>query len=212
MHKGLTAVATILVALAGCRSADVETGPELPGAQPAPPPLTADAMPAGTVLDVQLNQTLSTDASRVGDQFTATVTQPLVAQNGQTVVPAGAVVMGEVTGLDESDHVGEQAAIRLNFERLSFGGQTYPFSANVIKADVETKEDERQILERAGIGAAAGALLGTIIGGGLEDLLVGGALGAGAGTILSLGLGHVDAELPAGTAMRLQTTQRVSLR
>lgn len=209
MHKGMTAVATIAVVLAGCRTAEVETGPGVPGAQPAPP--TADAIPAGTDLEAQLNQTLSTDRSRVGDRFTATVTRPLIAMNGQTVVPQGAVVTGTVTGVDASDNIGEQAAIRLNFERLSFGGQSYPFSADIVDTQVELERDDQQLLERAGIGAAAGAVLGVIIGGGLADLLIGGALGAGAGTILSLGLGHVDASLPAGTDMTLQTTQHVTL-
>jgi hypothetical protein len=63
------------------------------------------------------------------------------------------------------------------------------------------------------VGAAAGAVLGAIIGDGdLRDILVGGALGAGAGTIISLGRGDIAHELPAGTHMLLQTTDRVELR
>ncbi|MFW6040076.1 MAG: YMGG-like glycine zipper-containing protein, partial [Gemmatimonadota bacterium] len=77
--------------------------------------------------------------------------------------------------------------------------------------DVELDEDTRQLAERAAIGAAAGAALGAIIGGDLEDILVGGALGAGAGTVISLGLGRVDAELPRGTEMRLRTTREIRL-
>jgi hypothetical protein len=41
---------------------------------------------------------------------------------------------------------------------------------------------------------------------------VGGALGAGAGTIIALGMTDDQARLPAGTVMTLETTQQVALR
>lgn len=208
MNRGVVCAAALLVALGGCRSVAVESGPR---AQPAPPPPTADAIPAGTTLDVRLNETLSTDRNSVGDRFTATVTRPLIAQNGQTVVPAGAVLSGVVTGLAEARRIGDQAAIRLNFDRIGIGGQSYPFSADIIEADVRARRDSPSA-EAAAIGAAAGAALGAIIGGDLASTLIGGVLGAGAGTIISLGLGDVDAELPAGSVMTVQSRQAVRLR
>lgn len=208
-------LAIAAVALLGaCRTARVETGPGPgPGAQPAPLP-TANAIPAGTLMTVELDQTLSTKRSRVGDRFTARVTTPLVAADGRVVVPRGAVVSGTVTGLDDSDHLGDIAAIRIYFDRLMLRGRTYPFEAEVVDTDVRLEpEDRRRIAERAALGAAAGAALGAIISGGeLEEILLGGALGAGLGTIISLGVGDVEAALPAGSAMTLRTTRTVRLR
>lgn len=202
-------LAALVVVLGGCRTAKVESEP---GVQPAPRPATADAVPTGTLLNVALDQPVGTERNRVGDRFTATVADPLIARNGEVVVPEGARVHGVVTGLDDSDHIGDQAAIRVEFERLSVGGESYPFAADVVDTDVRLDEDERRLAERAAVGAVAGAALGAVIGGDLEDILVGGALGAGAGTVISLGLGRVDAELPAGTAMTVRTTREVSLR
>ena len=108
MESSIKTAAVLLLALGACRSAEVQTGPPI-GAQPAPP--TADAIPAGTLLQAELNQTIGTERNRVGDRFTATVTRPLVAQNGQTIVPEGALIHGVITGLDDSDHLGDQAAI-----------------------------------------------------------------------------------------------------
>jgi len=207
MRYSLTIPAAMLLALGACRGAIVETAPS-PGVQPAPP--TADMLPAGSQMRVNINQALSTETSRVGDRFTATVTQPIVAQNGQTVIPAGAVVHGSVTGLAQGRRLGDQAAIRVNFDQITFGNQTYPFSADVIEADVQATG--QPVGQHAAIGAAAGAVLGAVIGGGLRDILIGGALGAGAGTVISLGLGDVDARLPAGTPMTLQTTSHVYIR
>ncbi|HEX7120713.1 MAG TPA: hypothetical protein VF212_18110 [Longimicrobiales bacterium] len=209
MNTSLKTAAALALALGACRSAEVETGPAV-GVQPAPP--TADAIPAGTLMEVELNQTIGTEENRVGDRFTATVTRPLVAQNGQVVVPQGALVHGVVTGLDDSDHLGDQAAIRVNFERITFQGRSYPFAAEVVDTDVETRRDGDAAVTGAVTGAIAGAALGAVIGGDLEDILIGGALGAGAGTIISLGIGDVEAELPAGTDLALRTTRSISLR
>lgn len=210
MRSRLTAAAALLLTLGACRTADVETDGTI-GAQPAPP--TANAIPAGTLLRVELDQTIGTDRNNVGDRFTARVTRPLIAQNGQVVVPEGARVFGVVTGLDPSTRVGDQAAIRVNFDRIEvYEGRRYPFSADVVDADVEAVGQLEEGAVGAVTGAVAGAALGAIIGGDLEDILIGGALGAGAGTIISLGIGRVDAELPAGTDMTLRTTRTVELR
>jgi hypothetical protein len=66
-------------------------------------------------------------------------------------------------------------------------------------------------IEKVGAGAAAGAVVGAIIGGSLKDILVGGALGAGAGTIISLGTGDQQNSLPAGSELDLRVTQRVAM-
>lgn len=209
MRISIAATTAILVALGACRTAEVETDDTI-GAHPAPP--TADYMPAGTLLEVELDQTIGTDESNVGDRFTATVTRPVIAQTGQVVVPEGAKVSGVITGLDESDNIGDQAAIRINFDRLTtYQGRTYPFSADVVDTDVELEDEVEQAAVGAAVGAVAGAALGAVIGGELEDILIGGALGAGAGTIISLGVGGVDAELPRGTDMTLRTTRPVDL-
>src|SRR5690606_14457247 len=205
MIRSLKATAVLVLALGACRSVEVQSGPP-PGAQPAPPP-TADAIPAGTLLRAESNQPIGTERNRVGDRFTATVTTPLVAQNVQTVVPQGALIHGVITGLDDSDHLGDQAAIRVDFERISFQGRSYPFDAEVVDTDVETRRDAAAAVPGAVTGAIAGAALGAVIGGELRDILIGGALGAGAGTIISLGIGDVEAELPEGTDLVLRTTR-----
>src|SRR5690606_1288005 len=97
--------------------------------------------------------------------------------------------------------------------RIQIRDRTYPFTADVIETRPRVTRDESRILERAGIGAAAGAVLGAIVTGGeLEGILVGGALGAGAGTIIALGVGDVDPELDEGSVLTLRTTRNVQLR
>jgi hypothetical protein len=200
-----------LAALAGCASNPrVEASGEVAPATPT----SSRYIPAGSALDVRLDQTLGASSSREGDTFTATVINPLLAQNGATVVPAGAVVYGHVTGLSKASLPGQQSVIRVDFDRLRFNGRDYPFDASVSNVNVENQPSNASATQKAAItGAAAGAVLGAILGGGdLTKLIEGGLLGAAAGTAISLGQDAARAQLPAGSTMTLRASQDVQLR
>lgn len=210
MKKILAIGVALVFVLAGCRSSDVLTGGAGVAYQDQVP--TADALPAGTALAVRLDERLSTAGDEVGDVFTATVVDNVIARSGAVVVPAGAEVHGRVTGLDASDHVGDPAAIRLQFDYLTVGNERYDLDAEVVEANVQERREEGiEPGEEAAIGAAAGAALGAILSGDVLETLIGGALGAGVGTAISLGTGDVEAALPAGTRMRLETEERIPL-
>jgi hypothetical protein len=198
--------------VAGACAPAVETAPVTP-VQPAAPPPDARAIPAGTVLSVRLDRELSAAASRVGDTFTVSVDEALVAANGQVVVPEGAVITGMVTGLGTADEPAGQAAVRVNFLRVSLDGVSHPITADIVETQVPAAARAGEDPARAAaVGAAAGAVLGAVITGSLRDALIGAVLGAGAGTVISLGLGDVEQVLPAGTRLSLQTRDRVQLR
>jgi hypothetical protein len=69
------------------------------------------------MLTARVGQTVHTDTT-VGERLSATVGYTVVAQNGATVIPSGA-------------RTGDQALIRLDFDRLEKGGKSYPLSANI---------------------------------------------------------------------------------
>jgi hypothetical protein len=210
MKMSRVAISAGFLMMAGCAAAPVETAPVAP-AQPAPPPADARAIPARTQLDVRLDQELGTTVSRVGDTFTATVEEPLIAANRQTVVPAGAVITGMVTGVGPAAEGREVAAIRLNFLRINVEGVSHPVSADIVGTQVPGAP-QQPAGEPQAVVTAAGAVRGAILGGELRDMLVGAVLGAGAGTVVSLGTGDAETVLPAGTQLRLQTVNRVQLR
>jgi hypothetical protein len=94
-------------------------------------------------------------------------------------------------------------------------GASNPFYAKVTATNLETRgaDTRNETLKKAGVGAAAGAVLGAILSGGeLDKILIGGAIGAAAGTVISLGAGDVEGVIPAGSTMQLQTTRTVALR
>jgi hypothetical protein len=205
----LFAVATLATVGACTRPSTVSSGGDV--ALPSTP-VNASTLPTGSTVTVTLDQQVGTKNSKVGDTFSATVVDAIVASNGQTVVPAGSKVYGKVTGLQDSDNATQKAAIRLDFERINVNGVERPFEANITATNLETSGNDtrNETLKKAGIGAAAGAVLGAVLGGGDVSKIIGGAaIGAAAGTVISLGGGEVDAVLPAGSKMTLQTTQQV---
>ncbi|HSQ31528.1 MAG TPA: hypothetical protein VLN49_16845 [Gemmatimonadaceae bacterium] len=208
---------TVIFAAAGVLSACAQTARVQSSGEVAPAtPSSRSFLPAGTSMTAQLNQSLGTTSSHEGDHFTATLVDPVVATNGATAVPAGAVVHGHVSGLHSATLPGEQSVIRLDFDSLSFSGNTYPFDASISNVTVKnesTPPSAPSTVRGAVTGAAAGAVLGAIISGGdLSKIISGGLLGAAAGTVISLGTGGTQSVIPSGSTMTVRSTQGVQLR
>lgn len=206
----------VLAALAsvGCASRQVEM--ESGGEVVSPVTSTSSNVLAnGATMEIQLNNSLSTEGNKVGDTFTASVVNHVTTTSGAVVVPAGSVVSGRISALDDSDHPADQALIQLQFDKLHVNGRAYNFSANVTNvAEVkQTTKSSTTVAKSAATGAVVGAAIGAIVKGrDLEAILKGGAIGAAVGTVISLGVGDVEHVIPSGTRMTIQATQQVSMR
>lgn len=166
----------------------------------------------GTELKVRLNDTLSSDDSRVGDRFTATVLSPSRYRDAR--------VTGHISSIEKSGRVKGRTTMSLAFDsiRLSNGrsGTMRAELISLLSEDSEKVDEEgevksgsrgKQTLKRSGIGAAAGAVVGGIIGGGkgaVVGLIVGGAAGAGSVAID----GSKELEIESGTRMLIRVTRR----
>lgn len=168
---------------------------------------------AAATFEVTLNQELSTRHNRVGDLFSATLVDPLT--DGRWVlVPAGALVVGEVTAVEESGGHGQTAIINLDIHEVSFDGETYPLEASILEANPETRSRSSTGAKAAKIGGAAvvGAILGRVIGGDALGTIIGTAVGGAAGTAIVLGTDDVDAVLPRGSRMLLRLDAPLEMR
>jgi hypothetical protein len=169
------------------------------------PGLALRSVAGGATFEVTLNQELSTRHNRVGDLFSAALVDPLT--DGRLVlVPAGALVVGEVTAVEESGSHGQTAIINLDIHEVSFDGETYPLEASILEANPETRSRSSTGAKAAKIGGAAvaGAILGRVIGGDALGTIIGTAVGGAAGTAIVLGTDDVDAVLPRGSRMLLR--------
>jgi hypothetical protein len=174
---------------------------------------TSSPVPAGTALMVRLDTTLATFSNRVGDPFRGSVTQPVVI-NGQTVIPAGAIVEGRVTKISEPRRISGKPTIGILPEAVILpSGERFYLDAtltdtNLRGTDVNSEgqfkgstHDRRDTLEEGG-GTAGGMLVGGLVGG-PAGVLIGGLVGAGATTTHWL-VKHRSATLPSGTQLTLE--------
>jgi hypothetical protein len=181
---------------------------------------TAAPVPAGTALMVRLETTLATFSNRPGDPFRGSITQPVMV-NGQTLIPAGAIVEGRVTKVTEPRRISGRPTITILPEAVIMPtGERYYLDAtltdtNIPGTDVSsegqfkgTGHDRRDQLETGG-GAAGGMLIGGLAGGPV-GVVVGGAIGATATTVHWLSK-HRSATMPAGTQLTLELNRPMEM-
>ena len=170
-------------------------------AKPAEPPKPI-VVPTGTQLSVQLNSALSTKTTKVGDRVNATLASDVVV-DGRKAASQGAAISGSVYKvISGADRVGTTPKITLTFDSLvAANGATLPIAARFQQLGKSEKgQDTAKIVG----GAAAGAIIGNQVShnGGA---VVGGVLGAGAGTAIAKNTG-TEVEIPAGTVIAAATT------
>ena len=161
-------------------------------------------IPAGTEMDVRLQNTLNSGTAQVEDRFEATT---LVALNidGRTVVPAGSVARGVVTAVEPATRTNRTARLTVSFDQITVDGRAYPIRGTVTQA-IEG-EGIRGEAGRIGTGAGVGAIIGGILGG-FKGALAGILIGAG-GTIAATEGKEVD--LPQGAVLRVRIDSPVQI-
>lgn len=181
---------------------------------------TSDPVPAGTALMVRLETTLATFSNKPGDPFRGSVSQPVVV-NGQTLIPAGAIIEGRVTKVNEPRRISGKPTIGILPEAVIMPtGERFYLDAtltdtNIPGTDVDSEGQfkgtghERGDQIEVGGGTAGGMLIGGLVGGPV-GVLVGGAIGAGSTTTHWL-VKHRSAILPSGTQLTLELNRPLTM-
>ena len=206
----LLIVLTILIAMPVMASAQRRRPkPRLRRAAPRPAVVVAPLVPIATNLKVRLNDNLSSKDSRAGDKFTATVMDPARFNEG--------TLHGHIRSIVKSGKVTGRTTMNLAFDSIDLPddkhGVLHGYVTNVYSSKgttdkeggVQSEGRGNQTLKRSGIGAAAGAIIGGIAGGGKGaaiGLILGGAGGAGSLAIR----GSKELKIESGTEMLVHVT------
>jgi hypothetical protein len=164
-------------------------------------------VPDETVIHVTLNQAVASDQNRPGDHFEATVSEPIVVAN-KTVIPAGSAVQGLVVDAHHSGRLMGRGRLRLALETVTVNDRNYEIRTSA-RTNVGGQHKRRNLALIAG-GAGGGALIGAIAAGG-KGVLIGGPIGAGAGTAAALITGKKDVRLPPETSLTFTLAQPVKV-
>lgn len=149
----------------------------VPAPPPPPQPLTA-TFPPGTTVEVQTVDPVDTTTNHVGDEFQATLAQPLTSA-GVVVVPAGTNIYMRLTEAQTSGQYKGRNELQLQLVRLEFDGRQY-----TVVSDPYTeagKSRGKNTAEKVGGGAVLGAIIGAVAGGGKGAAIGAGVGGAGGG-------------------------------
>ena len=160
--------------------------------------VNAAEIPAGTHVTVRLGSELSSGTAKAGQTWQGTVAKDVVV-NGQTVAKVGDAATGKVTSAKSSGRLHAPGILTLRL--TSVNGQPVSSAAYGRKGKSHTKSNATKI----GGGAAAGAVIGAIAGGG-KGAAIGTLAGGAAGTGVAAYTGKEEAVIPAETVMTFTIT------
>lgn len=151
-------------------------------------------IPSGTTINVRMIDKLSSEVNQTGDTFHGTLDEPIEV-NGRQLYPKGADVIGRVTDVHPTGRLSEPGELDLVLNTVSSG--TVAASIHVQPLVIKGESHSKSNVTKIGGGAALGAVIGAIAGGGKGaaiGTLAGGAAGTGAAAATGKKPATVDSE------------------
>jgi len=183
-------------------------------AYPAPMPAVIQHAPAiltipmGTLISVDISDRISSDRSRPGDEFTASLRQPIVV-DGWVIARVGQPVIGRVATAKRSGHTQGKLEVSLELgELILVDGQQVPIQTQLIRnqAPSTTGRDFGVVAATT----AFGALIGAGLDGG-QGAAIGAGIGAGAGVAGVLATPGANAEIDSERSLAFRLDEPVTI-
>lgn len=170
----------------------------------------APVIPKNTELKLRLTSDIDTKTAQDGDKFTAVVLNP--SQYNE------ATVEGHIAALKQSGKLKGKTALALTFDTITHpNGTSAPLAAQLVKVydsesakkvdtegNIESGDKTKTTTVRTGGGAAAGAVIGAIAGGG-KGAAIGAIIGGVAGGASTYIQGANKIRLDRGTEILIVT-------
>jgi hypothetical protein len=190
-------------------------------AKAKPPAPKSYQLKAGAKFRARINEELNSKTSKVGDTFTATVVDNMYSEGGELVIPDGSIINGRVTEVRQAKRGGDPGTIDVVFTSLRLPNRkTYPINGTLTDLSSDASSDDegqvsgdkmknRKIIFIGG-GAAGGAIIGAIAGGG-KGTAIGAIIGAGAGILGERLTKGEDAKVKSGTEFGIYLNKTIYL-
>lgn len=184
------------------------TAPAAKSAKPrpaaaAPAPRT---LGAGTLIEAAISDSINSRHDKPGKTVTASVASDVKDRAGRVVIPAGSVVTLTVTALEPAkSKSAADGKLALQATSVNVKGRIYALDADVdpVAHELKGRGVTAGEVEKVGVGTAIGAIGGRIIGGNTKGAVIGGVVGAGAGTAVAVQTASRDVVVRPGTTVRI---------
>jgi hypothetical protein len=165
-------------------------------------------IPAGTVLKIRMIDSVDSEVSQLGQTFQASLDEPIIGSNGETLLARGADVVAKLVEEKQSGKISGRAELTLDLVSIRINDRMVDLNTE----EVTTSSESRGSKSGKVIGgtAAVGAILGGIFGGG-KGAAIGAASGAGAGGAVQVLTKGQRVRIPAETRLSftLQNAVRI---
>ena len=166
-------------------------------------------IPAGTHIDLTINDELSSRKNKPGDTFTAKVYTDVRDPSGVVVVAAGSTVNGSVVAVKPAPNRRTPGTLTLALSTIETNGKTFPIRATI---DSVATEYRRQPINgndalKVGVGAAAGAVIGQVLSKNTKGTVIGAVVGGIAGAGVAAETKDMDIVLPNGAHIIVTVTE-----
>jgi uncharacterized protein YfiM (DUF2279 family) len=162
---------------------------------------------AGTAISAKFDAGISSRTHKAGQTLTGTVSSDVKDKSGRTVIPAGSKVHLTITSIKESERKSDKTGkLVLTPTKLVIAGKSYPMTGSAMALDRMLKDRKTNAgdLAKVGVGAGAGALLGTAVSGGsTKGAVIGGVAGAAVGTQRAIETQDRDVVVPVGSRLKV---------
>lgn len=179
-------------------------------AKPAAKPRSkagSGTLSSGTAIAAKFDGSISSRTHKAGQKLTGTVASDVKDKSGRVVIPAGSKVHLMIAAIHESERKSDKTGkLVLTPTKVVIAGKSYPLSGSAIALDRTLKDRKTNAgdLAKVGMGAGAGALLGTAVtGGSTKGAVIGGVAGAAVGTQRAIETQDRDVVVPAGSRLKV---------
>jgi uncharacterized protein YfiM (DUF2279 family) len=170
-------------------------------------PKPAAGLATGTAIAAKFDAGISSRTHKAGQKLTGTVSSDVKDKYGHVVIPAGSKVNLTIAAIHESENKGDKTGkLVLTPTTVVIAGRSYPLSGSAIALDRTLKDRKTNggDLAKVGMGAGAGALLGTVVtGGSTKGAVIGGLAGAAVGTQRAVQTQDRDVVVPSGSRLKV---------
>jgi hypothetical protein len=156
-------------------------------------------IPAGSEIELTSNSRVCTNTHKVGQRFSATVSNTVTGSNGATI-PAGATATVEITELNRSENANDPVKMGFRVVSVTFNGRTYAIDATTTYANVDRvrNQPKSKDVQKVAGGAVVGAILGQVLGHDTKGTVIGAAAGAAAGAGAAVATANYEGCVPSG--------------
>lgn len=169
---------------------------------------------SGTRVTATIQQGVTSRTNKAGETMLAIVSQNVMDAEGRVVIPAGSNVTLRIDQLEPgSDQVRPEGRFSLAVASVTINNETYPLDATLepVAHHFEGRGITKDEAARIGAGTAVGAIAGQVIGKNQKSTVLGGAIGAVAGTAVAVRYAYRDVVVSAGTPIVFTLTQSVTV-